>query len=105
MKEEQILIKAIDAFCVALQVTIGMEEICELIEALARLNSACNRFFFRGRITMADLISELVDVEIVCNTLRILINDDTAVNHIKQCKLKRLEDRINDNAKDKTETK
>ena len=54
---------------------------------------------------MADLISELVDVEIVCNTLRILINDDTAVNHIKQCKLKRLEDRINDNAKDKTERK
>lgn len=78
--------KTVEKWGVSIQVGTAMEECGELI-------AACNQYFFRDRISAADLASEVADVELVCEQLRSLLGDGI-VDEQKEIKLERLIKRV-----------
>lgn len=79
--------KYLDKYGKTLQVITAMEELGELISALSR-------HFFRERLSKSDLASEIADVEIVCQSLRLMIGNDF-VDVWKVEKIKRMIKRLN----------
>ncbi len=77
---------ALEKWGTSAQVTQAMEECGELIAAL-------NQYFFRERLTRADLASEIADVELMCEQLRVIIGDKT-INKEKARKVRRLRKRL-----------
>lgn len=92
--ENKILKQALDFYGVNLQIVVAMEELAELISELSR-------YFIRntrndGLSSMEKkyrLAGEVADVEIVCQTLRLLIGNDI-VKERKYEKMIRLNERI-----------
>jgi hypothetical protein len=74
------------------QLDMAIEEMAELIEAICH--------YRRNRKEPEDVANEIADVEIMMEQMRILIDSDALVNEIKQKKLIRLRERV-ENYKEK----
>ena len=68
-----------------LEAQVGM-----LIEECAELIKASHKAFMRSNGSVLDFMEELVDVEIMVEQLKVYINDDVALDNIKQIKINRL---------------
>ncbi len=86
MEIKELYKQALEKWGTAAQVTQAMEECGELIAAL-------NQYFFRERLTRADLASEIADVELMCEQLRVIIGGKT-IDKEKARKVKRLRKRV-----------
>jgi NTP pyrophosphatase (non-canonical NTP hydrolase) len=69
------------------QVNTAMEEMGECIAAM-------NQYFFRGKISASMMASEIADVEIMCEQLRLIVGDGI-VDKKRAYKLRRLRKLIN----------
>lgn len=78
-----IYVKAISHYGVENQITKSIEELAELIQALAK-----------GK--HSNIAEEMADVKIMLKQLEIIHNNKAEVQDYKTKKLKRLEERIND---------
>ena len=65
-----------------------------LVEECAELIVAVNHFK-RNRITQDQLISELADVEIMLDQMRIIFNENGDIDSAKEGKLERLQETVN----------
>ncbi len=73
----------------------GIEERMDmLVEECAELIVAVNHFK-RNRITQDQLISELADVEIMLDQMRIIFNENGNIDSAKEGKLERLQETVN----------
>jgi hypothetical protein len=77
--------KAVSKFGVASQAL-------QLIEEMAELTIAMNKFFFRSKGDKQHVIEELVDVEIMIEQMKYILKEDDSFNMLKQYKLDRLKD-------------
>lgn len=85
---EEIYNKTINVYGKEAQMYKLTEECGEYITALNQ--------FKDGRITISDLIEELVDIDVLIDQMKIIFEDRISEwYHIKERKLKRLRDRIN----------
>lgn len=82
--------EAIATFGVGSQINMAIEECGELIVAL--------QHFRRGRATKADVITEIADVQIMCEQMQELFGD-TETSAERHRKLERLMQRIEDHIK------
>lgn len=86
MKNESIICrKAVDTFGIESQKAMAVEECAELINALMKE--------IRGRVTDDDIITEIADVQIMCEQLMQYYGRDMVVRE-RYRKLRRLEVRI-----------
>ena len=85
MTKEELYRKAIDTWGVDSQIEMIVEECAELIHAIKKWE--------RGRASHEDVISELADVEIMCEQARLIFDADS-IDEVKQGKLKRLQYRL-----------
>ena len=82
MEEQEIYKKAVELWGKQFQTDMMIEEATELIKAILK-----NR---RGKNTDDDIISEMVDCQIMLNQMRIIMNDESKWNRWMAFKLKRL---------------
>jgi len=75
--------KAIEKWGNPSQLLMVMEELAELIQAISHLLR--NKYKAKSKV-----IEELADVEIMCEQLRIMINEDEKIDKVKEEKLNRL---------------
>lgn len=68
-------------------------QVCQTMEECAELTSALNRVLLRGRGSLADVATEIADVEIMCAQMRLLVGDEL-VELEKVEKLARLQSRL-----------
>lgn len=78
--------EAMKLWGVAAQRLMLIEECGELIAAMSQ--------WWRGRKTDDDLIEEMVDVQLMINQIRVLINDESKWERTFSCKISRLRDLI-----------
>ena len=83
--EQEILSAAIAAYGATCQVDQLCEECAELIVAVNHMR--------RGRITPADLIEELADVEIMLDQMKLIFPEGEWAAH-REAKLERLKNRL-----------
>ena len=88
IEEELIYRKIIDKWGKPAQRMMVMEECGELITAIAQWE--------RGRVTDDDLISEMVDVQLMLNQLRFMVSDESKWNRWYAFKLSRIGRRLID---------
>lgn len=86
MNERDICKKAITQFGVPSQINMCIEECSELIVAL--------QHFRRGKCEEKDVITEIADVQIMCQQMAIIFGEG-GVFIEKQRKIERLKERIN----------
>lgn len=86
MKEDEMYAQAVKLWGETSQRLMIVEECAELI------SSICKEF--RGRVSDDDVLGEAVDVQIVVNQLRHMLDNDDEWNKRMQFKLTRLERRI-----------
>ena len=86
MKENEIYEKAILLWGKRAQMNMMVEEAMELIQALMK--------YHRCRVTDDDVINEMVDVQIMLNQMKIVMNDDSKYNRMMAFKLDRLQQRV-----------
>lgn len=86
MEELEVYQKAVKAWGKAAQRLMVIEECAELINALCK--------YFRGRVTDDELISEMVDVQLMLNQLRFMVDDESKWQRTFAYKLSRLEERL-----------
>jgi len=86
MNEQEIYKQAVTAWGSAAQRLMVIEECSELI------NNICK--FFRGRVTDEDVLHEMVDVQLMINEMRTLIDNEEEWNKYYAFKLTRLERRL-----------
>jgi hypothetical protein len=78
--------EAIDKWGADAQLDVAIEELSELIKEICKFK----RGFDNGEL----LAEEVADVEIMCEQLRFIFDFDNKVDHFKNSKLKRLEQRL-----------
>lgn len=84
---ENIYEQAINKWGVYSQILMAIEELAELQVELAKL--------LNGRVPAANIITEMADVEIMMEQLKVMHGFHRAVEEEKQRKLARLEQRLN----------
>lgn len=89
MRTVRIYKKAIEKWGEPSQLLMVMEELAELIQAISHLLR--NKYKAESKV-----IEELADVEIMCEQLRIMINEDDKIDKIKEGKLARLSEMLED---------
>lgn len=85
MTKEELYRKAIDTWGVDSQIEMIVEECAELIHAIKKWE--------RGRASHEDVISELADVEIMCEQARLIFDADS-IDECREGKLQRLQYRL-----------
>jgi NTP pyrophosphatase (non-canonical NTP hydrolase) len=85
MKHEETLQKAILKYGCTSQITMAVEEMAELLNALAKER--------RGRATQQDIVTEIADVTIMMWQLEIMYGEQAVEMEIER-KIKRLQERI-----------
>jgi len=94
MNQEKLYREAIKKWGVIAQTNMLIEECAELIVALAKSTR------FHNGSTIPEIIEEMVDVEIMLEQFKIIVNDPdmsySLFDIIKKRKLKRLESRLNE---------
>ena len=85
MKYEETLQKAILKYGCTAQITMAVEEMAELLNALAKER--------RGRATQNDIVTEIADVTIMMWQLAIMYGEQAVEMEIER-KIKRLQERI-----------
>lgn len=85
MKHEETLQKAILKYGWTSQITMAVEEMAELLNALAKER--------RGRATQNDIVTEIADVTIMMWQLTIMYGEQAVETEIER-KIKRLQERI-----------
>ena len=79
--------KAIEAWGNASQLLMAVEEMAELTQAISHL--------LRGRKNnKSEIIEELADVEVMCEQLRVIIDKNDKIDKIKEEKLARLSEML-----------
>ena len=68
-------------------------QICTTMEEMGELTAALNRFFFRHRGEIDQVVEEIADVEIMLAQLRLIVGADK-VAEAKLAKLERLSHRL-----------
>ena len=86
MEEQEIYKQAAESWGIPLQRLMVIEECAELI------NNICK--FFRGRCDDIDIIHEMVDVQLMINQMRAILNRDDEWNEYFAYKLGRVEKRL-----------
>ena len=84
--DEEILYRAIEQYGSTMQLIVSMEELSELIKEISKS--------LRGNHNEKAVTEEIADVEIMIMQLKILFNNQNAVEVVKAQKLKRLADRL-----------
>ena len=85
-KDEKAICKmAVDAFGPESQIDMAIEECAELIDALCK--------FRRQRVGTIDIVTEVADVQIMCEQLAYMFGEITVADERKR-KIERLEKRI-----------
>ena len=85
MKHKETLQKAILQYGYTAQITMAVEEMAELLNALAKER--------RGRATQNDIVTEIADVTIMMWQLAIMYGEQSVEMEIER-KIKRLQERI-----------
>lgn len=86
MNEQEIYNKALLYWGEASQRLMVIEECAELISSICKC--------FRGRVNNDDVMDEAVDVQVMINQLRDMLNNEDKWNKKMRYKLDRLEERI-----------
>ena len=90
MRTVRIYKKAIEKWGEPSQLLMVMEELAELIQAISHL--------LRGRnYAESEVIEELADVEVMCEQLRVIIDKNDKIDKIKEEKLARLAEMLEEN--------
>lgn len=87
LDDEEVYKQAIKKWGKPLQRIMVIEECAELIKAVSK--------YFRGDVTDDDLLGEVVDVQIMLNQLRVMINDESTYQRWFAYKLGRVRDMLN----------
>lgn len=86
MKETELYKATIELWGGTFQRLMVIEECAELISSLCKQ--------FRGRVDSSKVLEEAVDVQLMINQLRFILNDNEAWNKQMRYKLDRLESRV-----------
>jgi len=86
MDEKEIYKKTVELWGEAFQRLMLIEECAELISSICKC--------FRGRVDNDDVMGEAVDVQLMINQLRSILNNEDEWNKKTQFKLDRLEERL-----------
>lgn len=92
MDEKEIYKKTVELWGEAFQRIMLIEECAELISAICK--------GFRGRVTDDDVMGEAVDVQLMINQLRDLLNNEEEWAKKTKFKLDRLEERLKGDVND-----
>jgi NTP pyrophosphatase (non-canonical NTP hydrolase) len=92
MEHEGLYRRAIHKWGVPAQVNMVFEEIAELQKELCKV--------FRGKSDKNNIASEIADVEIMLDQLKVIFDIKGEVGVSKAFKLERLEERLNENSED-----
>ncbi len=84
--EADIYMKAVQLWGEAFQRLMVIEECAELISSLCKQ--------FRGRVTDSSVLEEAVDVQLMIQQLKYVLDDEEAWNEQMRFKIARLESRI-----------
>lgn len=100
--EKDIFRSAIDTYGEVMQINVAFEEMSELQKELCK--------HLRGSGSQENIAEEIADVEIMMEQMKMIFNCETAVLQVREKKVKRLKERIeqkeNDYGKEaKTENK
>lgn len=87
--EKEICTLAVDIFGPDSQINMAIEECAELIDSLCK--------FRRGRNEAIDVVTEIADVQIMCEQLAYMFGPKTVVDERKR-KIKRLQERLSKHA-------
>lgn len=87
--EHTILRSAIDMYGAAIQITVAFEEMSELQKELCK--------YLRGRGSQENIAEEIADVEIMMEQMKMLFNCETVVLQVREKKIKRLKERMEQN--------
>ena len=93
--EHDIFRSAIDTYGEVMQITVAFEEMSELQKEL------CN--YLRGSGSQENIAEEIADVEIMMEQMKMLFNCEAAVLQVREKKVKRLKERIEQNGLDVSE--
>lgn len=83
--ERKVVLEALALYGREVQLSIGMEECAELIVALSH--------HLRGRVADEKLAEEVADVELICQSIRVLVGHDL-VDTLRRGKVTRLANRV-----------
>ena len=86
MNEMELYKATIELWGKEFQRLMVIEECAELISSLCKQ--------FRGRVDSSQVLEEAVDVQLMINQLRFMLNDNVAWNEQMKWKLNRLESRV-----------
>lgn len=86
MKNQELYKKAIETWGKDAQTGVAIEELAELIVAI--------QHFRRGKADKTAVLSEIADVEIMCEQLKLIFDDAGEVNKIKETKIDKLTKRL-----------
>ena len=87
--EQDIFRSAIDTYCEVMQITVAFEEMSELQKELCK--------YLRGRGSQEIIAEEIADVEIMMEQRKRLFNCEAAVLQVRDDKVNRLKERIEQN--------
>lgn len=89
MRNIELYQQAVDKWGILPQKMMVIEECSELIKAICK--------WYRGQATDDDLISEMVDVQLMLNQLRVMVNDESKWDRWWAYKMDRLKDMLGAN--------
>lgn len=92
MEREQVLRQAIIKWGVNAQLDMAVEEAAELQKAICKLKRSNKN---PEPVMVANLLEEIADVEIMCQQLRIMFDENNQVDTLKDFKISRLQGRLN----------
>lgn len=87
--EQDIFRSAIDTYGSVMQITVAFEEMSELQKELCK--------HLRGSGSKENIAEEIADVEIMMEQMKMIFNCETAVLQVRDEKVKRLKERIEQN--------
>ena len=87
--EQDIFRSAIETYGAVMQITVAFEEMSELQKELCK--------HLRGSGSKENIAEEIADVEIMIEQMKMIFNCETAVLQVREKKVKRLKERIEQN--------
>ena len=87
--EQYILRSAIETYGSVMQITVAFEEMSELQKELCK--------YIRGSGSQENIAEEIADVEIMIEQMKMLFNCEASVLQVREKKVKRLKERIEQN--------
>ena len=89
INETEVLQRALDTYGSTTQIAIVFEEMSELQKELCK--------HLRGSGSQENIAEEIADVEIMIEQMKMLFNCETAVLQVREKKVKRLKERMEQN--------